>query len=1029
METVFRFLMSRPPERTTMDSAVVVMPSQRLAAALGPDALTSGQVRERLRRLVEADGPGTTWTNDPVVTKLLRVSAQLYADAAPAGPDVSKLVGEALGRTPKDLLDDTDYHSARAQVGDGLIVGKLLGAQVEPRLLDLWRLVHVFDLVDRAARGMLDKADPAQVDALRHRVVVLDALPARPPVRGDAPPGAAGGTAGTGTGPGNGAATGPLDPARLRAARDQLLGLPADALADSPNAGRSVEVPVDVSVPAPPAVAAPPGSAVTAGVPAGQVVAAGLPAGSVAVSPDPAPAAGAGTPPVPPRTPAIVLPPASRAARTRLRQQAVQGLTQQTTETLRAAGLDLADLTLVGAVTALTDRLRQSTAGGPDGSAAMFVQVGNRLRSLQETAGAGWSPNGTGASASQGSVSAVQHAVVPSTHATLAPVGVGDLLVVRQHLTRYEAVDLSYVENILPSEQRSREHRRAQTTETTVTVETERTKQDERDQQSTERYELQSEADAVIKADASLKAGVSVTQFGPFQEFKANADVALSASRQESTKVATQYGKEVTTRATTKLSERVREQRTVKTTEVYEEVNKHGFDNTAADARAVIGQYQFLNKVYQAQVYNYGKRLLFDFMVPEPAAYLTALAATPGPNPDLTRPEPFTLRPDEIDDVNYTRYVQQYQVPGVEPPPKLFTTLTPQPFEGTRDNKDKPDLTKTAVLALPDGYVALQAHLVGHVDFLPGGEIGPAQVWVMVGSAIETFDPLSPLEAVDVGMHTEHDSLPVSVMTTGRVLASFVVNVEVTCMVTARAMDAWRLKTHAAISAAYQQQLRDYEAKLAAFQAQQLAQAHGTNPDANRAVERAELRRQTISVLTAQYFDDFGAFTTDQGGPPDKYGVPDVDFAAAEAQGSYARFFEQAFEWEQMMYFLYPYYWAAKSRWRTLARAGDDDPLFEQFLKSGFARVVVSVRPGFELAVTHFLETGQIWAGGDLPPVTSPMYLNIVDEVRAAQHAPGSEVPQGDPWQVVVPTALVMLRSSADLPSWVQHNDGTWQAR
>src|SRR4030095_11017332 len=151
-----------------------------------------------------------------------------------------------------------------------------------------------------------------------------------------------------------------------------------------------------------------------------------------------------------------------------------------------------------------------------------YVQIGGRIRAYDEISAAGWARASVPVAGS-----AMENAGValPTTHSALAPVGIGDLLVVRQHLKRYEAVDLSYVENILPSEQLSRHHKRSRTTETTVSVEIEETKQEERDNQSTERYELQSEADTVVKQDASLKAGVSVTSWGPMVEYKANADV------------------------------------------------------------------------------------------------------------------------------------------------------------------------------------------------------------------------------------------------------------------------------------------------------------------------------------------------------------------------------------------------------------------------------------------------------------------------------------------------------------------------
>jgi hypothetical protein len=37
--------------------------------------------------------------------------------------------------------------------------------------------------------------------------------------------------------------------------------------------------------------------------------------------------------------------------------------------------------------------------------------------------------------------------------------------------------------------------------------------------------------------------------------------------------------------------------------------------------------------------------------------------------------------------------------------------------------------------------------------------------------------------------------------------------------------------------------------------------------------------------------------------------------------------------------------------------------------------------------------------------------------------APGSEVPVGDPWEVVLPTTLVKLRSDGKLPEWMKVPD------
>jgi hypothetical protein len=45
------------------------------------------------------------------------------------------------------------------------------------------------------------------------------------------------------------------------------------------------------------------------------------------------------------------------------------------------------------------------------------------------------------------------------------------------------------------------------------------------------------------------------------------------------------------------------------------------------------------------------------------------------------------------------------------------------------------------------------------------------------------------------------------------------------------------------------------------------------------------------------------------------------------------------------------------------------------------ARVIATVRSGFENAVQLFIETGLIWNGGEVPVIGDPMYMSIVDEM------------------------------------------------
>ena len=81
-----------------------------------------------------------------------------------------------------------------------------------------------------------------------------------------------------------------------------------------------------------------------------------------------------------------------------------------------------------------------------------------------------------------------------------------------------------------------------------------------------------------------------------------------------------------------------------------------------------------------------------------------------------------------------------------------------------------------------------------------------------------------------------------------------------------------------------------------------------------------------------------------------------------------------------------------------------DDLNFKNFLQSGMTRVVVTVTPGFETAVLHYMATGQIWNGGSIPVADDPLYRSIVDELKEQEYM------VEETWKTVLPTNLVALQ-------------------
>jgi hypothetical protein len=235
---------------------------------------------------------------------------------------------------------------------------------------------------------------------------------------------------------------------------------------------------------------------------------------------------------------------------------------------------------------------------------------------------------------------------------------------------------------------------------------------------------------------------------------------------------------------------------------------------------------------------------------------------------------------------------------------------------------------------------------------------------------------------------------------------------------------AWKSQTYAAILKGYTSKKQAYDQAIAAAKASARtgteAQTFNLREDQYRAIELTELKRGCIDLLTEGSAAGYTSIAVAEDGSSSIVHDPAEGAALGNwrsplSNGSVAEFFELAFEWENTTYRFYPYYWAGSQRWNELAQASGADPVFEQFLRAGSAGVVVPVRPGYERPVILFLKTGLVWGGGYLPLFTSQDMLEAYADVElGAQLDP--PVPIGEPWEIRLPTSLVMLQQEETLP-------------
>jgi hypothetical protein len=504
---------------------------------------------------------------------------------------------------------------------------------------------------------------------------------------------------------------------------------------------------------------------------------------------------------------------------------------------------------------------------------------------------------------------------------------------------------------------------------------------------------------------------------GPTVSFSANMQGSVQTARQSATQQSTTYGRDVTTRTAKTVSEQVLEQKSLKITTTVSDTTDHKIDNSTGTGN-VVGVYQWVDKIYEAQVLNYGKRALFDFSVPEPAAFaIAALKSKFASATELRKPDDFTVTAAMIDETNYSQYALEWEASGINPPPDPFVTVA-KTFHNGPDDGSSPtagSFDDATELALPDGYQAVYATASSMMTTWEND----AAIDFAVGGAVHRFDA-GGAWTWNANMAGEVGQIAVAIKTFRS--ATYTLALDIKCQRTPRAIDKWRNETYNTLLQAFQSQRANYEDKLAAMQAAAGVEIAGRNPDTNRQIEETELKKCCIATLTAQNFEVFGALV------PGTDGLPNIDFTKSDLEAPYIRFFEQAFEWENIQYRFYPYFWAKRDTWIERFNYDDVDPLFSEFLQAGEARVVVPVRPGFELAIDYFLATGQVWNGDGLPTIGSGLFVSIIDELREALDAPGDEVPQGDPWEIRIATNLVLLRTDGKLPSWTKQPDGTWTA-
>jgi hypothetical protein len=625
----------------------------------------------------------------------------------------------------------------------------------------------------------------------------------------------------------------------------------------------------------------------------------------------------------------------------------------------------------------------------------------------------------------------------------IAPLGVGDLKVVKMKLIGFEPGEIAHIENVMAFETRSREHRRLNRIEEIFIEEAERTEENLHEMESTERFQIDQAAQEVIRSETKFEAGAEVSAgFGPVK-IGAYARFSTSQSKEQTNTYATNYAKETIERSLKRIIERVRSERITKTLQEVEEENKHAFTNTESQHQS--GIYRWVNKYYRAKVVNYGKRLWYEFICGQPAAFyifaqqkhlenhvLPEEPETPL-NPGTNQP----LEPGHITRDNYHSLAREYGADGIKAPPREYITLIK-----TIARDLEPERSFAIVdndFEVPEGYYLYDMKARSfwrHSEDEYFFTTYTGRRWLNVNGTTDEIDaggskPVGVSGVVPIAAH-------------GFGIRSFTVVNEIVCRLTDEAFAAWQIDTFRSVINAYYKAKQDYDEKVVALQIEQGVKISGRNPKINRQIMIEELQKACITMWTGYQFDGVEMMSHNpNAGVPANF--PRINIENTIELTPEITFLHQAFDWFNITFEFYPYSWAARKDWLDIFSLEDNDPLFNDFLRAGAARVLVPVHLEATEMVLYYQLTGKLQLGGDIPLFEKPdpaetitsntfggggnnpeteieLYNAYVDELRAEGMTndidKDVEISADDPetWVIEEPTSLVWLQQDNELP-------------
>jgi hypothetical protein len=573
-------------------------------------------------------------------------------------------------------------------------------------------------------------------------------------------------------------------------------------------------------------------------------------------------------------------------------------------------------------------------------------------------------------------------------------------------------------------------------------------------------FESYSERGVAEKSDASMSSeneskhanalnfGASLS--GSYMGVTLTTTLGLSKTNEErdSVKQSMQKSREVTEKASSRSRQEHKVSMKIETKSGTEDRSAKTITNDSSDAIRI--DYSRMMRKWRTDLFRYGLRLTYDIAIPMPGVRLWALHQRVAElDRQLRAPLSFTLKPGDIASWNYRQEALTWGTTIQDPPPENIDVV----LYGATDFQDSEPSKITRFgqvdIDVPAGYcISTNAKMQVNLAIWP-------DEWDGNG-----FKIISGIQQPLVGNTLINADLPILYGKSGHraviykyyavSMASIAVNLTYTLLKEAR--EAWQFAAWNQLRAAALARHQEDMVRIQEERDRLWRLLNGKDTLTLRRLEREELVRlvmqwllgpdqavvgspgdpinlippgqNTLAQLLANE-SSFQTVGTAPAGPtysPTMQGVSEEAWYGSVLFGEFVKFVHEAIEWENILYFLYPYFWGSETIGRDKMLFDHSDPEHERFLRAGYARIVLTVRPGFEEDFTKLMESGSLGKDSTHP------YMTVAEDIANFSRTNYSGIPPANPELKARPLLFPEQRATWDTMQRVMHQLDAFKA-